>query len=280
MAARSQPEIGVRGRFSIMAFGKRGIPDLELQGSNAAASRSGAAADWSLSRGDIGMALGVALVVFSGVCLFAEDVFTALRPADADGPLPVAVFAYDPAQFDRSYGQGGQSLFTADNPTAMMLTMTTTSEGFDAIDSELQERCLKPLNGNAARYAEENGRVLLHPQTGARLLACSMQVFRGRLCEAPYRDRLVANLQEFVRAQRAGAEPQRNMTRPEGHGLSLEVSAAKTGRLPVQRVPSILAQQLRALSDVSLISQVDFEDDMPDELKPYLNVESGSSPCV
>lgn len=251
-----------------MAFGKRGIPDLELQTGHAAVPR-----DWSLSRADLGLALGVAFAVFTGVSLFAGDVVRAFGPAGEAALTPV--FAYEPEHFERSYGQ---TQFTADNPAAMMLTMSTAPEGPDVIDSALQENCLQRLNGNAARYAQENGMVPLNTQTGARFLVCSLQVYKARLCETPYRTRIVAQLEEFVRAQRASVVSSPEHVRDGEATVGLAI--VKSGRTPVQVVPPILAEQLRAFSEVSLISRADFLNDVPEELQPYLVTETGPSPCV
>ncbi|MDP9839045.1 hypothetical protein J2T09_003820 [Neorhizobium huautlense] len=254
-----------------MAFGKRGVSELERPIDGHRAVRRG---DWSLSRGDVGLALCTALAVFTGVYLFAGDAVRAYGPATMEAD-PVMAFGYEPGQFERSYGQ---TRFTADNPMAMMLTMTVTSEGVDQVDSALQENCLQRLNGNAARYAQENGMVPLNTQTGARFLVCSLQVYKGRLCEAPYRTRIIAQLEEFVRAQRAGVvSVAENVRRGE---TTTDLAVIKTGRMPVQVVPAILGEQLRALSELSLISRADFQDDAPEELKPYLVAETGPSPCV
>lgn len=259
-----------------MTFGKKGVSELDRPIDDYRAVRKDASDDWRLSRGDVRLALGVAAAVFTGVCFFAGDVVRAFAPARSEGPH-IRAFAYEPELFDRSYGQHAPAGLLA-GPTAMMVKMTMTSQGPDAMDRELYESCLTRLNGNAARYAAQHGEVPLHPQTAARFLVCSMQVFKGRLCEAPYKDRIVARLEDFVRTRRGAVDLRPDMATSDP--AASEISIAKTARQPAQIVPPILAEQLRAFSQVSLISRADFQNDAPEELKPYLAVASRPSPCA
>lgn len=259
-----------------MTFGKKGVSELDRPIDDYRAMRQDASGDWRLSRGDVRLALGVAVAVFTGVCFFAGDVVRAFAPARSEGPN-IRIFAYEPEMFDRSYGPNAPDGLLA-GPMAMMVKMTMTSQGPDAMDRELYESCLTRLNGNAAHYAAKHGEVPLHPQTAARFLVCSMQVFKGRLCETPYKDRIVARLEDFVRIRRGAVDLLPEMATSDPAGTELAI--AKTARLPAQIVPPILGEQLRAFSEVSLISRSDFQNDAPDELKPYLAAGAGPSPCA
>lgn len=259
-----------------MTFGKKGVSELDRPIDEYRATRRETSERWRLSRGDIRLALGVAATVFTGVCFFAGDIVRAVTPAGSDVPQ-TRIFAYEPDTFDRSYGPNAPSDLLAGS-MAMMVRMTMTPHGPDAIDRELYESCLTRINGNAAHYAARHGEVPLHPQTAARFLVCSMQVFKGRFCEAPYKARIVARLEDFVRSRRAGAEGQAGLASPDP--AAMQIAVAKTARTPMQVVPPILAEQLRVLSEVSLISRVDFPNDVPEELKPYLAADAGPSPCA
>ncbi|MGE7369888.1 hypothetical protein ACQKKX_12620 [Neorhizobium sp. NPDC001467] len=261
-----------------MTFGKRGVSTPDGGGKDRPATRRGST-DWSVSKTDIALALGVATAVFTGVYLFAGEAISAFGPARSQAPA-TPVFAYQAERFERTYGAQRSAELPDGHDGAMVLAMTGAPGRLDAIDDELQERCLRLIDGNAARYAEQNGRVALHAQTGARLLVCSMQVFKARMCEPSYKNRLVAQLQEFVRARRAGLGLQREAPGPAAAVPGLDVAGTKTARAPIQVVPAILADQLRAFSDQSLLSQNDFGHAMPEELRPYVGPAAAASPCA
>lgn len=274
-----------------MSFGKRGAGAQENQSfpTEARASPS-APAKAGIGAFDGIIAVTVALVAFVGV--FAINGFFK-RSAPPPGSQETAVnarFDSAPPPQARSYEKKGSIPFIVGGAWMMNVKMNETPEGFDAIDSELHERCMKSADPAAARYAEKRGRTLLRPERGADFLACSMRVYRSRFCEGRYRERLVERINEFVRARRAHIETVEEARVSKMGRMAMEISqAGKTergeiasGYRPSDFVPRPLAEQIRALSDAGLISQQDFGglfSETPEELKPYLNEKAGAAPC-
>lgn len=275
-----------------MTFGKLGSSNEDGNAGGHPLLQEKKADGWGVSLADIGIGFAAVLVVFSGTYLFADDLIAAVGPAKA-AKQSHAVFAYEPEPRARSYRKDVRVDPIFPNPYNMVLRMNVTATGFDAVDSELHERCMKRISSSYARYVEVHGKVQVPSGTAARYLACSMQNLKSRFCEKPYRKRLVARLQEFVRVQKAFAEEMRQVAQTPQGQMMLDVAAVsarngkgavKTFRVPGPIVPPVLAEQLRALSEADLLSQADFDiwplSAVPEEFKPYLKAEAGPSPCA
>ncbi|MGI2033697.1 hypothetical protein ACRQ1B_14990 [Rhizobium panacihumi] len=275
-----------------MTFGKLGSSDPNRKNEVNPLLQGDGSDKWSPSLADVGIGLAAVAVVFSGTYFLADDLIAAVKPAQA-ARQSHAVFAYEPEPRARAYRRDVHVDPVFPSPFNMVLSMNVTDEGFDAIDSELHERCLKRIDERSARYAEVHGRVQVPTQTAARYIACSMQNLKSRFCEKPHKDRLVARLREFIRVQKAiASEVKRVAQTPQGQmmlnfaemGARNGKGAIKSGRLQGQMVPPVLAEQLRGLSEIALLSQADFAGwpigEVPEELKPYLKAEVGPSPCV
>ncbi|MEB2844004.1 hypothetical protein [Endobacterium cereale] len=282
----------IQGRVGKMTFGKLGSSDPDRKGDVNLLLQSNGSDKWGFSLADVGIGLSAMLVVFSGTYFFADDMIAVVKPAQA-ARQSHDIFAYEPEPRARAYRKDVRVDPIFPSPFNMVLKMNVTAEGFDAVDSELHERCLKRIDERSARYAEVHGKVPVATQTAAQFIACSMRNLKSRFCEKPHKDRLVARLGEFIRVQRAfAAEIKKIAQTPQGQMMMnvAEMSARngkgalKSGRLQGPIVPPVLAEQLQALSEVALLSQADFNKwpigEVPEELKPYLKAEAGPSPCV
>lgn len=218
---------------------------------------------------------------FSGLSISA--------PGAAPAPV-VASLASEPAPSARTYDKTGTVPFLVNVSWMMKLKMEETADGFDAIDSELHERCMKPASKTAALYAEKKGVTFLNPESGAEFLACSMRIYRGRFCNDRYHDRLVARLNEFVRARRDHIATVENIRGTNAGRMMIEINRAgkdkgngiSSGYKPAEFVPQSLGEQLRSLSAAGYISQADFSgllSTVPNEFEPYLEAEAKAAPC-
>lgn len=276
-----------------MLFGKRTFTPQDSQHSEShpspGAGRAGGG--YGVTAGDLGIGAAVLIAVFVGSYGLMHGFSFSGRSITAPAATPVAVsLPSEPVPRARAYDKTGDAPFLVGDHWVMTLKMQKTADGFDAIDSELHERCMKPVNKLAARYAEKKGVTFLAPEPGAEFLACSMRIYRSRFCKDQYRDRLVARLNEFVRARRDRIAMVENMRQTEAGRLMIEISRARrdrdsgitAGYKPTEFVPEPLAEQLHSLSAAGYISQADFGgllSTVPEQLEPYLEAEAKASPC-
>lgn len=274
-----------------MSFGKRKPPTTEPQRyseDTQASSRGAPAGSGGSGIGVADIAIGVAAVLasFSGAYFFLGR---SSSPPPPTAPAVVASIGSEPAPVARSYNKQGAIPFIVGQSWMMTLAMQQTPEGFDAIDSELHERCMKPTSRDAADYAEKRGQTFLVPEKGAEFLACSMRIYTNRFCDDRYRKRLVARLSEFVRARREHISFVKSIRESDMGQMIVAVDGANRGRgadvtsgyQPSAFVPQALAEQIRRVSRAGFVTQKDFGglfSAAPDELKPYLQAE-GRAPC-
>ena len=198
---------------------------------------------------------------------------SAKSPAKAVGsePPPIAR-AYPKSKFVPFIGAGG---------AMMNLKMVQTDVGFDGIDSELHERCMKRVRSSAARYAEVKGQTMLRPELGAEFLVCSMRVYTSRFCESFYRQRLADRLREFLRAQKAKIALLARARSSNSGRMMLKMKAINEGRddgvssgfRPPSLVPDHLGNEVRRMSKAGYLAASDFGwlfTTVPSELKDYL----------
>lgn len=276
-----------------MSFGKRNALSPSQRQYEAASSTSvpnlhtTSGKSW-LQLSDLGIGAAVLLVTFVGG-LFVSGTFSGQStPAAQDSAQSqVRTLSSDPTPIPRSYKKDGPIPFVIGTNWKMTFKMQETPDGFDGIDSELHERCMKSVDRNAAQYAEARGKTFLKPEDGAAFLACSMRIYKSRFCESHYRERLVSRLREFVRARRehlAVVDKARNTNMGR---MMVEINEAGTkrggitsGYQPTEFVPTQLAQAIRTLSSDGLLSQSDFSglfSSTPEELKPYLAADAKSA---
>lgn len=274
-----------------MPFGKRTFTpqDSQYAESQASPGTGRVGGGDGVTAGDLAIGAVVLIAVFVGGYGLMHG-FSG-RSITAPAAVPVAARpASELAPRARTYDKTGETPFLSGDHWVMTLKMQETADGFDAIDSELHERCMKPVNKLAARYAEKKGVTFLAPEQGAEFLACSMRIYRSRFCEDQYRDRLIARLNEFVRARRDRLAMVESMRRTEVGRVMMEISRANrdrgsgvtAGYKPTEFVPPPLGEQLRSLSAAGYISQADFGgllSTVPEQLEPYLEAEAKTSPC-
>lgn len=274
-----------------MSFGKRKPPTAEPQRYSTdtqASSRGtpGGSGGSGIGVADIAIGAVAILASFSGAYFFLGR---SSSPPPPTVPAVAASIGSDPAPIARSYNKQGAVPFIVGQSWMMTLAMQQTPDGFDAIDSELHERCMKPTSRDAAAYAEKRGQTFLGPEKGAEFLACTMRVYKNRFCEDQYRKRLVARLSEFVRARREHISLVKNVRESDMGRMIVAVDSANSGRSndvtsgyqPSAFVPEALAEQIRLLSRAGFVTQKDFWgllSSAPDELKSYLQSE-GKAPC-
>ncbi|MGO4741395.1 hypothetical protein AB4099_33105 [Bosea sp. 2KB_26] len=274
-----------------MSFGKRKLPAADPQRRNSdtqANYRGTAAGSGTLGIGLADIAIGVVAILasFSGAYFLLGRSSSPPRPT---APAVVASIGFDPAPVARSYNKQGTVPFIVGQSWMMTLVMEQTPDGFDAIDSELHERCMKPTSRDAAAYAEKRGQTFLGPEKGAEFLACTMRIYKNRFCDDQYRKRLVARLSEFVRARREHISLVKNVRESDMGRMIVAVDSANrgsgtdvtSGYQPSAFVPEPLAEQIRLLSRAGFVTQKDVTglfSSTPDELKPYLQSE-GKAPC-
>ena len=171
----------------------------------------------------------------------------------------------------------------------MNLKMVQTDVGFDGIDSELHERCMKRVSSSAARYAEIRGRTILRPKQGAEFLVCSMRVYTSRFCKSFYRERLAKRLREFVRAQKSKIALLARARSSHAGRMMIKVKAISDGRddgvssgyHPPSVVSDLLGNEVRRMSKVGYLAARDFGwlfTTVPPELKEYLS-GGGQAAC-
>lgn len=270
-----------------MSFGKRGqsTPDTEYRRTHTQTGMRSASTWSGIGAIELVIVPLTILASFCGVYFLLGGISGRSAPTT---PAPLASFASDPTPVARSYNKEGPVPFLMGADWKMTLDMQQTADGFDAIDSELHERCMKPTSKAAAGFAEKRGRTFLTPEQGAEFLACSMNIYRSRLCEERYRKRLVARLNEFVRARRKHLAVVKDVRNSDMGRMIVEVDKAgkkdsdiTAGYRPAAFVPESLAEQVHALSKAGFITQEDFGglfSAAPDELKPYLLAE-GNPAC-
>ena len=270
-----------------MSFGRRGAQTSHRRRDEVPSTiRITEETSW-LSLRDLGVGAVVLVVSFVGG-FFILGGFPGQSAPTAGNPVQSAAASLgsDPPPVPRSYKKKGPVPFIVGTSWMMALKMQQTPEGFDGIDSELHERCMKPTDRKAAQYAEVRGKTFLRPEAGAAFLACSMRVYKSRFCEPHYRERLVQRLEEFVRARRehiAVVEKARN-TKVGRMAIEINEASSKggvtSGYLPTEFVPAQLAVAIHELSESGLLSQSDFNglfSSTPEELKRYLPADVKSS---
>lgn len=109
------------------------------------------------------------------------------------------LFSSEPEPIARNYPKRPASDFGFDVRSGQVMTIkpVTTEEGFDAIDSELHERCLRNIGEVEAALAESIGKTYLTASEAEQYISCSMTVYTQRFCEPFYRERIVSRLQRF-----------------------------------------------------------------------------------
>lgn len=274
-----------------MSFGKRtaSSQDKHRSGKRAPVQMRGADRG-RISAGDLVIGATAVLVAFLGSYFVLGTFFSTGSMSAPTTTAAATVSATDPTPVARTYNKRGTVPFIMNASWMMTLKMHETPEGFDGIDSELHEQCMKSTSKAAAAYAEKRGETFLKPERGAEFLACSMRIYKSRFCEDDYHQRLVARLSEFVRARREHLATVEKIHDTNLGRMVIEVDQASkknsdgitSGYRPSEFVPSTLGGQIRALSDAGYISQEDFAglfSTVPEELKPYLKAEAGTSPC-
>lgn len=111
------------------------------------------------------------------------------------------LFSKQPEPIARNYTKRPPSVFGFDirSGQVMSIKVVTTDNGFDAIDSELHERCLRGIDEARAALAESIGKTYLTAKDAEEFIACSMTVYTRRFCEPFYQARIVKRLQRFER---------------------------------------------------------------------------------
>ena len=111
------------------------------------------------------------------------------------------LFSDEPEPVARNYTKRPPSVFGFDirSGQVMSIKVVTTDNGFDAIDSELHERCLRGIDEARAALAESIGKTYLTAQDAEEFISCSMTVYTRRFCDPFYQARIVKRLQRFER---------------------------------------------------------------------------------
>lgn len=297
-----------------MSFGKRNNPDArrsprsydEDERYESDDDGEGESASW-LTGTDLLVALTIVIVGFAGgLWIMSPSVgFTGLSLGGFSLSNPFAPSSYskyasvseidfspEPAPRARSYDRTQKPPFVFPASQSMMVKYAVTPGGFDAIDSELHERCMKKIDVTAARYAEIEGKTHLNIRAASRYLACTMGVYRERFCMLSYRKRLISRLRELLRAK-ASVEALRDvsMANPisrdalrRAHDFTQMMDSTDDGirsgdddddNIVDTRLPPVLGEALGDLSRAGYITQSDFGGGLfaspPAEYAPYLS---------
>ena len=166
-----------------------------------------------------------------------------------------------------------------------------TSTGFDAVDTYLYDRCIRPLSKREEAASRNRRAVVLEVRNGQKFLSCSMKHQVGRFCQPEYRQRLAKRLRILIRAQEARAIAQSQMVAsPMGRQVN-EIFTEIQNEINVQTNPKAgaarrvtsgreqpligigaeLGAQLQEYSRVGLLTSSDFGlAGVPSAVQPFI----------
>ena len=228
------------------------------------------------------IAVGGAFIVFAALAGFFLTWMFSDNSSSTTAGSPQASVS-EPAPVARSYLKTGPVPdIGVGGDRTMTIKMVETADGFDAIDSELHEQCLKRIEPQAAKYAEVEGSTLLSADKGAAFLACSMRIYTSRFCDPFYRDRLVKRLRAFVSTRTKHLAVAQNARKGEPGRIVIDLDAigrevnggVTSGYQPGSFVPTKLGRAIREISAAGLLVADDFGGvftTLPEELKEYVS---------
>ncbi len=154
-----------------------------------------------------GLVTGLAWVVI--VISIGTIGYTLLAGSSAVTPPPppkhqsLAIFAGEPVAKARHYKRTGKVTGGWPDMNTVNLEVERTDTGLSAIDSELHERCTKPISKFAAMWSIERGKAVFHITHAPKFLTCIMKHQRSRLCQASYRKRLADRISAYVKVHKS-----------------------------------------------------------------------------
>lgn len=227
-----------------------------------------------------GVIVIVSSITFIGTILMAGASTSQKSAYFANEAKPVAR-AYDRALLQSTAAFGGIAR------TEVKMKVNRTEIGFDAIDSELHERCLKPDYPRVANDVMRLGNIILKPRSAAAYVECSMGVVKSRLCESYYSKRLASRLAKTIK-QQAHNKARIERLMKSGGQTGLMVNMAKrvkdadrdqqsegirSGNNKGPIISASLGQKITELSKHGLLSKSDFGGlfaTVPPEIQPYI----------
>jgi hypothetical protein len=193
-------------------------------------------------------------------------------------PKFATIFKDEPVARARSYPKDGEVSFRISVPFEMKIWVNRTPDGLDAIDSELNERCVRRIDKDASDWSVEKGYAFFPAGLGPKLLTCLMQNQRNRFCDAKYRKRFVDRFYEYIRAFEEAKRLKHKYTFVTTMDL---LSEAETGSranhlrvFPEEMFSRPMLIALRRLSDKGLLVKSDFRrwfSKLPPRFESYLS---------
>ena len=208
-----------------------------------------------------------------------------LAPSSGGGQPALAstnhMFTEDPAPVARDYdSERPASAFgigTVGSKYLVSFRMVTTKTGFDPIDSELHEKCLRDLDKEMAQFAEAEGKTYLSATTAADFIGCTMTMYTRRFCEPSYRKRLVNRLIHYGLVRRATIKNNKTaLGQAYNHVLKNIEQSFDDVDTGVSRNPAIipvtLRDGLRTLTERGILRASDFGKIVgpPEAFRPFI----------
>ena len=214
------------------------------------------------------IALSLAGIFVVSAIVFTGTFFMARAGYLDGGPSQTVLEGYfdtEPAPVARNYAENAvvNNAAVADVRAIVKINVARSDTGFNAIDSELHEQCLKPLLPGAADQVFSQGYFNASPENSIEYLTCTMRIYKSRFCDGNYRERLAERISETIRFYHEEMKRQpRTATASNAnqHNLITPAMAAELGNLSVY----------------GLIGVDDFETTFrsaPAEVLPYLRAQ-------
>ena len=196
---------------------------------------------------------------------------------------------------ERSYPLTYEDVRRGENPLitfgALKIKMNATDTGFEAIDSELHERCMKNESKSVWQYAEKNAHTYIKLHSVGGYLSCISRIYQERFCLSKYKREYInliqsyhdnikfvnVQLKEMTRGYRGAILEHAQKTESEMMGKQY-VSGSSQKRLAFdQRVVSAVLE----LNRLGYIKKTDFGlvAQLPDEIADNM-IKPKTDPCV
>jgi len=220
---------------------------------------------WSSVLMGIGVIVIVSSTTFMGTIMLSDKTHATKSDYFANEITPVARdYEARPLKSSASFGALAGIL--------VKYKVNKTDTGFDAIDSELHEQCLKPMNSRVASDVMRLGYIGLTPKAGSNFLECTMQVQKSRFCSSYYHKRLAKRLgstlkkqqkiiAKYNRIKNAGGMQGYAIRQAQKYDKMIKDSSNKgisTGRTAVKIINAGVGAKITELSKHGLLNKSDF----------------------
>lgn len=234
--------------------------------------------------------MGVSVVIIVSSITFIGTIITA-DSSTSGAEQKFNYFANEKTPIARDYKKNplrSNAAFGAAFGSVVKLKINLTDTGFDAIDSELHERCLKPKFPRLANDVMRMGYIAANPKQSASYISCSMNIQKSRLCDSYYRKRLATRLSDTIKKDAKNKAFIKKALKSKGNlGYTTRMAkkiadgnnSQKNGGIQQGRntgpvITTAIGQKITELSMHGLLKASDFGlsifAEVPKELKAYM----------